>query len=178
MHPAGCERAWADWPAHSRIPDGSFRHPVRSPATPAAKHRFSQLASLLPESGTDSIDDARRGSSLITDPAGETYPMHNGDCKVTVATLLAVAVGWLAMVDLRVRELVETNRRQSGRGSCKEAQEQAGGSGRRRAFSRPLQHRRCAANDSVTLPIFRAQSARCPWWPNPRLAAYSPCGLI
>jgi len=23
-------------------------------------------------------------------PAGETYPMHNGDCKVTVATLLAV----------------------------------------------------------------------------------------
>ena len=23
-------------------------------------------------------------------PAGETYPMHNGDCKVTVATLLAL----------------------------------------------------------------------------------------
>jgi len=28
-------------------------------------------------------------------PAGETYPMHNGDCKVTVATLLAVGTARL-----------------------------------------------------------------------------------
>jgi len=37
----------------------------------------------------------------ITDPADETYLMHNGDCKVTLARLLAV--GTTALLEVTVR---------------------------------------------------------------------------
>jgi hypothetical protein len=88
LHPAWCEGAGADWPAHSGVPDGSVRHPVRSPATPAAKHRFNQSASLLPESGINSIDDARRGSCPITHPGGRDLPdaqrrLQGDRCDIT-----------------------------------------------------------------------------------------------
>ena len=86
--------------------------PARSPSVSGRETPLQPTASLLPESGTDGIDDARCGSGpTVADPRGrDTYPMHNGDCKVIVASITRVR----RRSRLRLHEIVLPDQWHSG----------------------------------------------------------------